>query len=340
MNKIKQMHSGMKHMLIPLFLLLLTGCGVSAPGSAAECAAGTRYLQEDRLATGTACLPDQIDRIVALDPFTFEAMIALNAPMVGAPKQYVNELLTHVPQLEPVMEALTDTGIPVNFETLVELEPDVILCRRTACERNLRRLNQIAPTILFDNTSAADWRESARFYAEMIGMEAELDAVETAYDSRTQMIREALGEQAPTISVMRVQPSRLRLYFEQSFSGIVLTDAGFIYPETQADQADANRDDLGRPQLANISEERLALLEADYAFVYATENLGENDAQAYLEELQNQALWQSLDVVQRDDLHLVGTYWFASGYIAAHEMLDDLSLIVLGVDGSTDNPFK
>ena len=137
-----------------------------------------------------------------------------------------------------------------------------------------------------------------------------------------------------------MQPDRLRLYFEQSFSGIVLTDAGFAYPEGQTEQADANQDDLGCPQLANISEEELSLIEADYAFVYATELTGEDDAQAYLDRLQTESLWPSLDVVQRGDLHIVGTYWFASGYIAAHQILDDLSSIVLGIDGKSENPFE
>ncbi|MEM7331131.1 MAG: ABC transporter substrate-binding protein [Chloroflexota bacterium] len=330
----------MKHLLVIFTLLLLISCGSNAPSTAADCAANTLLFTHDMLVNDAVCIPERPTRIAALDPFTFEAMVALDAPMVATSGAYMDELLTYAPQFDEMLQSVTDSSSPVNFETLIDVQPDVILCRRTACERNARRLRQIAPTVIFDNTSAADWRESARFYAEVIGMETEMAAIEQDYDERAAMIAASLGDQSTTLSVMRIQPGRLRLYFERSFAGTVLAAAGFVYPDGQADEADASRDDQGRPQLANISEERLSLLEADYAFVYVTENLGEDDAQAYLDELRSQSLWQSLGVVQRGDLHVVGTYWFAAGYVAAHGMLDDLSDVVLGINGEVDNPFK
>ncbi|MEM7798029.1 MAG: iron-siderophore ABC transporter substrate-binding protein [Chloroflexota bacterium] len=321
-------------------LFILAGCTGGGPASEADCSNGDRFFEHEKLSGDPICIPQQPTRIVALDPFTFEAMIALDAPLVASSDAYMRELLTHAPQLAPQLEEVVNSGIPVNYETLIDLEPDIILCRRTACNRQLRRLRQIAPTVVFDNQSAADWRESARFFAEAIGMQAEMAALEAGYDQRTEMMRSIVGSEPPKISVMRIQPDRLRLYFNQSFAGIVLTDAGFTFPVGQAIAADANRDDLGRPQLANISEEELNLIEADYTFVYVTENAGEDAAQAYLDDLLRRPLWQSLEVVERGDLHIVGIYWFASGYIAAHQMLDDLSAVVLGVDPEGDNPFE
>lgn len=319
------------------FLVVLFFAGAAAVAVAGgqgaqptDCSLGSRRFEHPHLVGGPVCLPERAARIVALDPFTFEAMVAVGAPVVATRETYVDELLKHSPSFESQLEDVRRLGIEFDIEALVQSRPDVILCRRTACGNALRRFRQIAPVVAFDNTSSADWRESARFFAEAVGREAELMEVEQAYEARTQNVGDAVAPQRVTVSVLRVRSDQLRLYFEGSFSGIVVTDAGLHYPDGQAESADARRDDLGRPQLANISEEQLRLIEADYAFVFSTEIPEGGERANYLAELRDSSVWAQLEVVQRGDVHRVGTHWFAGGYIAADRMLDEISKIVLG----------
>ena len=218
--------------------------------------------------------------------------------------------------------------------------PDVILCRQTACDGSYDELSQIAPTIFFTNESSADWQESARFFAQAINMTDAIDTLEADYAERIEVFEAALvdafGATSPTVSVLRVLPERLRLYFGESFAGVVLQDAGMQYPPAQ--QVLAEESEFGS-QLYQLSIEELPLIDADFVFVYVTDRLVEGQAETYLDELQSDLLWQALSAVRNERLFVVGNYWFAAGYIAAHAIIDDLFEIVLNMESPIANAF-
>jgi iron complex transport system substrate-binding protein len=244
------------------------------------------------------------------------------------------------PQFEPALAEVTDVGIPFNFEALLAVNPDVILCRQTACDDSYDALSEIAPTIVFANESSADWQASARFFAQAINMTDAIDALEADYAERIDVFEatlvDAFGAASLTVSVLRVLPERLRLYFGESFAGVVLQNAGLQYPSAQ--QALAEESEFGS-QLYQLSIEELPLIDADFVFVYVTDRLVEGQAEAYLEELQSDPLWQALPAVRNERLFVVGNYWFAAGYIAAHAIIDDLFAIVLNMEPPLANPF-
>ena len=313
------------------------GLGASTPANACEVG-----FNEVNHAQGTNCVPDNPQRIVALDPFTFEAMVALDRPVVATPAIYVDELTAKFPQFSDRLAPVADTGLPINTEVLLATGPDVILCRQTACDDLYDQLNAIAPTVFFDNSSAVDWRESARFFAEVIGQQDRMAELEVAFDARLDALQEAINAQfdaPPTASVLRIRPSQLRLYFEESFAWTVLSTVGFTSPQAQADLIAAAIERFGRPNLANISLEQLSVIEADHVFAFTTGGLTPGDAEAYLAQLQANPLWQSLDVVQDDRLHRIPNYWFGTGYIAAHAIIDDLYAFVLQAEPTQPNPF-
>ncbi|MFW5709340.1 MAG: ABC transporter substrate-binding protein [Chloroflexota bacterium] len=313
--------------------------GLPAASPASTCATGTREVAH---AQGTTCVPETPQRIVALDPFTFETMVALNLPIIATPAIYVDELTDKFPQFNDKLSDVVDTGIPINIETLLEAEPDVILCRQTACDGLYEQLSAIAPTVFFDNSGAADWRESARFFAEVIGHGEALAEVEVTFEARLDNLRDVVTAEFNrplTVSVLRIRPEQLRLYFEDSFPWTVLSAADFTSPEGQADVIAASAEQFGSPRLANISLEQIPVIDADYVFAFTTDGLTPGDAQDYLAELQNNPLWQALDVVQEDRLFIVDNYWFGTGYIAAHAIIDDLYAVVVGVEPEIANPF-
>lgn len=110
-------------------------------------------------------------------------------------------------------------------------------------------------------------------------------------------------------------------------------------PDGQAEVIVASAEQFGSPRLANISLEQIPVINADYVFAFTTDGLTSGDAQDYLAELQENPLWQALDVMQEGRLYIVDNYWFGTGYIAAHAIIDDLYAVVAGVEPEIANPF-
>jgi iron complex transport system substrate-binding protein len=75
-----------------------------------------------------------------------------------------------------------------------------------------------------------------------------------------------------------------------------------------------------------ISQEVLSQVDGDVLFVWTAENeAGANqEAQKKLEKLQSDPLWKTLNVVQKNKVYFVPSYWIGSGPIAANAILDDL----------------
>ncbi|MEM9955413.1 MAG: ABC transporter substrate-binding protein [Chloroflexota bacterium] len=311
-----------------------------------DCETDSYLFEHEHLATESLCIPENAERIAVLDPFTFEFAVALDVPIVATPQIYIEQFTTNFPSYSDAFDAVNDTSIPLNLESLLTANVDIILCRRSACEDSFEQLAQVAPTVMFDNESASDWRESSRFYAEVLGIDDTLVDVEATFDARLTMLAEELeatfGEQAPSISVLRVRPGQLRFYFEDSSAGIIWSSVGFTSPETQVEIIQSSIDRLGDARLANISTEQIPLVDADYVFVFATDGLTDGDGLAYLEETRANPLWQALTAVQDEQLYIVGNYWFSSGYIAAHAIVDDLFTFVLDSDviAISPNPFN
>lgn len=135
-----------------------------------------------------------------------------------------------------------------------------------------------------------------------------------------------MGDRHPTVSVIRIYPNSISLYLRDSFPGTVLQDAGLSRPATQDLNAADSLRLVNNPIQASISQELLDQADADVLFVWTAENRREanQEAQQALAALQNNPLWKSLSVVQRNQVYFVPSYWIGSGPIAANLILDDL----------------
>ncbi|NJL39090.1 MAG: ABC transporter substrate-binding protein, partial [Leptolyngbyaceae cyanobacterium SM1_4_3] len=89
--------------------------------------------------------------------------------------------------------------------------------------------------------------------------------------------------------------------------------------------ADAQRI-ANNPIQISISRELLSQSDGDVLFVWTAENEAEANqkAQKNLEELQHDPLWKTLDVVQKNKVYFVPSYWIGAGPIAANAVIDDL----------------
>jgi iron complex transport system substrate-binding protein len=272
-------------------------------------------------AMGETQVPVTPKRVVALEPFTLESLIAIDAPLVGAP---IEREFSGVRQQA---EETRDIGYPPNLETIVALQPDLII-GTTFLEDIYAQASQIAPTVLFEIQGSGDWKKMFQFTGNAVNQAEAVEKVLAEYNQRLEKFRQRLDQpaQAIDVSVVRIFPDRVNLVTAGSFSGSILEDAKLSRPPSQ------QGDDVYR----RISQEQLQLADGDVLFVwsYASSPEEREKAQVKIEQLKSDPLWSQLDVVQEGKVYSVGSYWIGSGPIAANLVIDDLFRYLIDKESS------
>ncbi len=282
----------MKHWL-PLLsslclVILLAGCTFAGPQPDAPADAATTDGEKRLIvhAMGETEVPLVPQRVVVLDTGETDNALALGANVVGAP---VGDVMTYQGYLADQLGGITDTGTisEPNLETILSLKPDLILGSKQRYAEIYAQLSAIAPTV-FTESLRVPFQDNLRLHAEALGKTREAEQLLAAYDLRTAQIRNALGQERPTISIIRFRPGQVRLYLKSSFIGYVLQDVGLPRPEAQDQDVFS----------AEISLEQIADVDADYIFVtgYAQDD---SDLDTFLQS----ELWQTLGAVQQDRVH-------------------------------------
>ncbi|SDH73885.1 iron complex transport system substrate-binding protein [Rhodococcus triatomae] len=277
---------------------------------------------------GVTEIPEQPQRVVALDTSFTDAVLLLETPLVG----YVDYRESGFP--EYVGDAGQEFGAdaePVgkvseaSLEKVVTLEPDLILSADVRDGDRYDQLSEIAPTV-FTETTGPTWKENIRLVGQALGKEELAEQKISEYEERARAIGDEINakENNPTVSVVRFagEPTA-RLYRTTSFSGIVLEDAGLARPDSQGpDPADpANI-------MNSISPELIDQADADVIFV-STYQDGTGQTSDAARPFLESPLWAQLDgrTVDVDD-----TLWMTPVSIqGAHKILDDLA-DAFGVD--------
>lgn len=294
--------------------------GQGASNSATDC-----YWVDH--AAGKTCVPNQIERLVTLDSTSFENAIALGLKPIGTVAfQGLDAYLSD--QLADVTD-IGKSGEP-NLESILALKPDFILgldYQQTLYEQ----VSQIAPTALLSFDHSGQWKEVFANYSQVLNREEIGEQVMDDYQQRSQTFQQQLAAQTSTnapfqVSVVRIYPDTINLYFRESFPGVVLQDAGLARPDFQDITATEAQNRYQNPIQASISLEKLDAADGDAIFVWTSENTEEANqtAQQKLAALQSNPLWQTLKAVQSNHIYFVPSYWIGSGPIAANAILDDL----------------
>jgi iron complex transport system substrate-binding protein len=115
-------------------------------------------------------------------------------------------------------------------------------------------------------------------------------------------------------------PGKTRIYYSQTFSGIILKELGFARPQSQTKDAFAD----------DVTKERIPEMDGDILF-YFTYETGNGDANKAEKEWTNDSLWKNLSVVKNNKTFKVSDdIWnTAGGVIAANLLLDDLGRFFL-----------
>ncbi|MFP4644565.1 MAG: ABC transporter substrate-binding protein [Spirochaetales bacterium] len=289
-----------------LFLFALLGCEDNQELSRSIPDPGKTITH----AAGETVVPENPERVVALDNIALDSVIALDVEPVGA---LINENTGEFPV--HLRERITDTtrrlaSSEQDLERITQLEPDLIIGGKNV-ESAYEQLNQIAPTILLGESGTTAWKDKLLLTAEALGDPDRGQELLDEYNENTSDLASRIEEPSDIeVSIVRVFPDGLRLYQNETFVGGILNDVGLSRPSSQ------DKDQLWD----NISLERAEEADGDAVFVWS---LGEEADRAY-EQLQEDPLWASLDAVQAGNVYSVPGYWIGRGPIAADEVLNDL----------------
>lgn len=273
--------------------------------------AGAREITH---AMGVTDVPDAPQRVVILTNEGTEALLHLGITPIGAVQSWYAD-----PWYEHLTEGLVatvslGTESAVDLERLAALEPDLIIGSKVRQEKIYGQLSAIAPTV-FSETIGGVWRENYALYADALGLADKGAADLAAFDQRVARLRQSLGEAVDEeISLVRFSPGRTRLYFHDTFAGVILSDIGFKRPPAQ------DKPGVGE----EIGKERIPDMAGDRIFYFAD---ADAESVAYLADWTSEPLWQGLAAVEQGKAHAADNLiWNAGiGIYCAHMLLDDIA---------------
>ena len=301
--------TGWSFLLGLVFVLGLAACTgqSSSDGSAqADCQIISHVM-------GEACVPPNPERVIVLDTSPLDVMFELGLKPIAAPK--LEDYLSYSEDQLAGIESLGSYEQP-NLETMLQLQPDLILATSFDAPEIYGELSQIAPTVVAPSGDVG-WKEDLLVYAAALGKTDEAEGLLTAYEDRIQEFQQRMGDRLTEIEVSIVSFADygpglpVRIYLPDSFMGSVVEEAGLSRPPGQQE----------RNWTKELSVERLDIADGDAIFFM------EFDPQeGLLEKVQQHPLWAQLEAVQQGRVYPV-TYgsWVAERNIGgANRILDDL----------------
>lgn len=306
-------------MIVLSLLLSLVGCSAKsneAPNSAPkeQTANGEAYSVQH--AMGTTEIKNTPKRVVILTNEGTEALLSMGVKPVGAVKSWLGD--PWYDHIKDQMEGVQVVGLEseVNLEAIAALQPDLIIGNKLRQEKVYEQLSAIAPTV-FSDTLRGDWKVNFSLYAKALHKEEEGQKVLSAFDNRIAELKTNLGDKVNTqISVVRFMAGKSRIYYNDTFSGVIFKQIGFKRPAAQDKDKFADE----------VTKERIPEMEGDILF-YFTYEPGKGEATKTEQEWTKDSLWKNLEVVKKGKAYKVSdVIWnTAGGVIAANLMLDDLN---------------
>jgi iron complex transport system substrate-binding protein len=300
--------------------------------AAANCEAGFRHFDHELLATDPICIPTAPQRIIALDVASVELTLMTDKTLLATSGWLLNEMPILLPQFAETLAGIEDVGYPANLETILLLDPDLILAvggTNVGETIDVEQALAIAPVVIADPAIYADWKLGTGFWSEVLNVTEFYGALEENYFTRVAELQSALGNPGEIeVSVMAASTYGISLWMPDTPPGAILRDVGLARPEAQSLIGEESLARYEASQYIPISEERLDLVDGDAIFYFTYAAADPETAQKESDFLQSFAakpLWQALDAVKADHAFIVGGHWWRSqSYLLANQVIDDL----------------
>jgi iron complex transport system substrate-binding protein len=312
--------------MISIFsLFLLAACGQTKEDTATtgdENKEDTSYRVEH--AMGTTTIEKTPEKVVILTNEGTEALLALEVIPVGAVQSWLGD-----PWYDHIKEDMTDVQVvgvehEVNLEKIAALKPDLIIGNKLRQEAVYEQLSAIAPTV-FSDTLRGDWKDNFTLYSKALNLEEKGKEVLSQFDAHLDEVKQNLGDKVDQeISVVRFMAGQSRIYYTDSFSGVIFDQLGFKRASQQTELFTADNK-LGNLAI-EVGKEVIPKMDADVLFYFTYAPQGDQAALDTATEWTNDPLWKNLNAVKSGNVHEVSdAVWnTAGGVLAANIMLDEI----------------
>lgn len=272
-------------------------------------------------AMGATAVPVAPERVVVLDYAPLDSALALDVEPIGRLEILPSSIYPSSVDTIP----LVGSGVRPNLETILQLQPDLILSNQVSSGRIYRQLSQIAPTVLTsDNGRKGSWQANLRLYAEALGKPEQAEQLLTDYQQRVEVLQTALPQPPETtaVSVIAHWSGGIVAYSSESFPGSVLRDVGFARNPAQGE---------GQRYGVLLSREDLTQIDGDVIFLL--HNSGSEDSVGKAAFLSD-PLWSQLDAVQQGIVCEVSSAHWSGGrsILAANQILVDVETCLTQAD--------
>ncbi|MBW3495152.1 iron-hydroxamate ABC transporter substrate-binding protein [Bacillus sp. FDAARGOS_1420] len=194
-----------------------------------------------------------------------------------------------------------------NFETLLQLKPDVITSSTKFPAEAAEKFMKVAPTIPISHVST-DWEENLKLMGELSGKKDKAEKIIKDYKADAEKAKAKIGDKLKDkkVLVIRLRANTLFVYPEGVyFNPVIYKDLGLTAPE-QLKNVKAQE---------KLSLEQLAQINPDYVFLQY--EASENNKPKVLEEIESNPIWQSVNAVKEkkvfvntvDPIAQGGTAW-------------------------------
>jgi iron complex transport system substrate-binding protein len=313
--------------VMTIFLLAACGGNEEKAGQVTKTTGEKSYTVEH--AMGSTTIKGTPKKVVILTNEGTEALLALGVKPVGAVQSWLGD--PWYEHIKSEMEGVEVVGVEseVNVEKIASLKPDLIIGNKLRQEKVYDQLSAIAPTV-FSETLRGDWKDNFKLYAKALNLEAKGTEVLSAYDKHEEDLKTELGDKVnQEVSVVRFMAGKSRIYYTDSFSGVLFDQLGFKRAAQQ--EALFTPDNKLGLLAVEVGKEVIPQMDGDLLFYFTYAPPGDQAALDTAKEWTNDPLWKNLNAVKSGHVYEVSdaTWNTSGGVLSANIMLDDLKNLLL-----------
>lgn len=295
----------MKKLIFPLLalMLILAACGNNSSDDASKKDKEEKTYTQD--SGKKVKIPKDPKRIVVLGATYAGGLKELDANIVG-----VANIVDDSKVLKDKFKDV-DKVDAENVESVAKLKPDLIITYNT--DKNLKKLNKVAPTIAFDYMKR-DYKEQHKELGKIVGKEDKAEDWIKDWEEKTKddgnEIKDAIGEDT-TVSIIKDFDKKIYALGKTYGHGseILYDSFGLKMPE-KVEKATKKND------LADISEEQIPEMSGDYVVTPVAKGADLS--------FENKDIWKNTEAVKNGKTFKVdeGIYWLNDPYSLDYERKD------------------
>ncbi|MFF2327461.1 MULTISPECIES: ABC transporter substrate-binding protein [unclassified Streptomyces] len=256
-------------------------------------------------------------KVVVISTGQADALLTLGIVPTGSTRGDGADLIppylkSSFPEDAQQLEGVADVGsrFEPNLEAIANLDPDLILMNIAGKDAKglYKSLSNLAPTVATQGTGLY-WKQDFLLLADAVGKTEEAQTFLTDFHADAAALGKRLKKPV-SVSFLRMNGDRLRVFGVPSFTGSIAEDAGLGRPESQT------FDDTSQ----DISSEKLDRADADWIFY------GVQGGAAKAAPLTKAPLWPTLGAVSKKKAVAVDDdiFYLNTGPAAARQVLAEL----------------